>query len=267
MIEDAYTVSAALGLELWCEDEAGPLQTVPQPGASWQPERQPACQDHEYIRTGTAKLLTLFRPRDGQVRVEGATSCTNEVVHGWLTAALAAMLGDLPPAPPPLEPEAQRAIWLAWQTGLSQPILLPEQLPPLRMLLILDNLAGHTTPSFVQWCVAHGILPLYTPLGGSWLNMAESIQRILRRRAFDGTHPQTPEEIIAWLKAVATAWNRDPTPFVWGGKRAARRARQRARRHSQGGSGAYTRRAIARPRRTKLDEWRRAQQVTHRATT
>jgi len=198
LIEDAYTVSAALGLELWCEDEAGPLQTVPQPGASWQPERQPACQDHEYIRTGTAKLLTLFRPRDGQVRVEGATSCTNEVVHGWLTAALAVMPSDLPRAPPPLEPEAQRAIWLAWQTGLSQPIPLPEQLPPLRMLLILDNLAGQTTPSFVQWWVAHGILPLYTPLGGSWLNMAESIQRILRRRAFDGTHPQTPEEISAW---------------------------------------------------------------------
>ncbi len=26
--------------------------------------------------------------------------------------------------------------------------------------------------------IQHGIMPLYTPLGGSWLNMAESIQRI-----------------------------------------------------------------------------------------
>jgi len=25
----------------------------------------------------------------------------------------------------------------------------------------------------------HGIMPLYTPLSGSWLNMTESIQRIL----------------------------------------------------------------------------------------
>ncbi len=49
-------------------------------------------------------------------------------------------------------------------------------------------------------------------------------QQILRRRALDGTHPQTQEEIIAWLKAVATTWNRDSTPFVWGGKRVARRA-------------------------------------------
>jgi hypothetical protein len=34
-------------------------------------------------------------------------------------------------------------------------------------------------------------MPLYTPLGGSWLNMAESIQRILKRRTLDGQHPQS----------------------------------------------------------------------------
>ncbi len=43
---------------------------------------------------------------------------------------------------------------------------------------------------------------LYTPLGGSWLNMAESIQRILVRRALAGQHPRSPEEIIAWLDIV-----------------------------------------------------------------
>jgi len=47
---------------------------------------------------------------------------------------------------------------------------------------------------------------LYTPLGGSYLNMAESIQRILKRRALDGQHPKTPEEIIAWLEAAARGW-------------------------------------------------------------
>ena len=40
---------------------------------------------------------------------------------------------------------------------------------------------------FVLWLFAHGIMPLYTPLGGSWLNMAESFQRILKRRALDGS--------------------------------------------------------------------------------
>jgi hypothetical protein len=263
LIEEAYSLGEALGLEVWCEDEAGPFQTVPQPGASWQPEGQPQRQDHEYIRNGTAKLLTLFQPRTGQVRVEGVTSCTNEVLHSWLKAELTAILAGLAPAPEPVAPEVQQAAWAAWQAGLSQPFTLRQQLPPLRMLLILDNLKGHTTPEFVCWCMDHGVMLLYTPLGGSWLNMAESIQRILRRRALDGTHPQTVDEIIAWLKAVAAAWNRNPTPFVWGGKRAARRARQRDRRHCQGGSGAYTRRAVARPRRTKLDEWRQSLQVTH----
>lgn len=263
MIEAAYKLGEEVGLEVWCEDEAGPYQTVPQPGASWQPEGQPQRVDHEYVRNGTAKLLTLFRPHTGQVRVEGTRSCTNEVLHGWLKAELATILEGLPPATQALEPHAQRALWQQWQAGLTQPFTLRAELPPLRVLLVLDNLVGHTTPEFVCWCMDHGIMLLYTPLGGSWLNMAESIQRILRRRALDGTHPQSPDEIIAWLKAVAEAWNRDPTPFEWGGKRAARRARQRTRRHAQGGSGAYTRRAVARPRLTKLDEWRRAQQVTH----
>jgi hypothetical protein len=70
----------------------------------------------------------------------------------------------------------------------------------------------------VSWSAA-----LVHPLGGSWLNMAESIQRILVRRVLSGQHPQTPQQIIEWLEAVARAWNHDPTPFEWGGDRAARR--------------------------------------------
>ena len=53
------------------QDEAGPYQTAPQPGQSWQswqPEAHPARQPHEYERVGVAKLLTLFRPATGQVR-------------------------------------------------------------------------------------------------------------------------------------------------------------------------------------------------------
>jgi hypothetical protein len=116
------------------------------------------------------------------------------------------------------------------------------------MLLVLDNLAGHKTPALVLWLFAHGIMPLYTPVGGSWLNMAESIQRVLKRRALGGQQPTSPEEIIAWFEAVARHWNTEPTPFEWGGKRAARRKRQRERRHRLGGSGAQTRRPVARKR-------------------
>ena len=62
------------------------------------------------------------------------------------------------------------------------------------MLLVWDNLAGHKTPEMVVWLCRRGVLPLYTPLGGSWLNMAESIQRILKRRTLDGQHPRSPAE-------------------------------------------------------------------------
>src|SRR5882762_6622221 len=65
------------------EDEAGPYQAIPQPGASWQPEGHPATQPHEYERGGTAKLLTLFRPATGHLRAKGVISASNAVLHPW----------------------------------------------------------------------------------------------------------------------------------------------------------------------------------------
>ena len=239
---------------MWAQDEAGPFQTVPYPGASWAPVGQPAQQPHEYVRDGTAKLLTLFHPASGHVRVKGVTSCTNQVLHPWLEGELAAILAALPPAAP-RDPAANYAAWARWQEGLTTPITLPADLPPLRVLLVLDNLAGHLTPSFVLWLFAHGVMPLYTPLGGSWLNMAESIQRILKRRALEGTQPTTPAAIITALEATARGWNRDPTPFVWGGQRAARRQRARQRRYALGGSGATTYRPLRR-RVARAAQWR-----------
>jgi hypothetical protein len=222
---------------------------------------QPARDPHEYVRNGTAKLLTLFHPRDGTVRVKGVTRSPNQVLLPWLQMELAAIVATLPD-PPELPVTERRALWAQWQEGLAVRITLPEDPPPLRMLLILDNLVGHKNPAFVCWCFAQGIMLLYTPLGGSWLNMAESIQRILKRRALEGTQPTTADEIIAWLEAVASAWNRHPTAFEWGGKRKARRLRQRLRRHAQGGSGAYTRQPIRR-HRTAADKWLRSWQLTH----
>ena len=85
---------------------------------------------------------------------------------------------------------------------------------------------------------------LYTPLSGSWLNMAESLQRLLVHRALAGAHPQTPQQLIEALEATAQAWNADPTPFVWGGRRAVRRVRARQRCHTLGGSGACSARSF-----------------------
>ncbi len=73
-------------------------------------------------------------------------------------------------------------------------------------------------------------MPLYTPLSGAWLNMVESVQRIISRRALTGQYPQTPEAIIGWLEETVAGWNAAPTPFVWGGRRHARRERARQRR-------------------------------------
>lgn len=251
-----------MGLATWCTDQAGPFQTVPYPGQSWAEQGQPKRQPHEYVRNGTAKLLTLFHPSDGAVRVKGVTSCPNVVLHEWLKEQLTAILDALPTPAVDLPPEAVRAAWETWFTDLSVRHTLPPDLPPLRMLLVLDNLKGHHTPDFVLWLFTHGIMPLYTPVGGSWLNMAESVQRIFKRRALENQYPDTPDEIITWLEAVAQGWNAEPTPFVWGGKRAARRQRSRQRRHALGGSGACTHRPVRR-RWTTLEQWQRSCQMTH----
>ena len=46
-------------------------------------------------------------------------------------------------------------------------------------------------------------MPLYTPVGGSWLDMAESIERVLKRCALDGQPPHSPEEIGSWFEQTA----------------------------------------------------------------
>jgi len=188
----------------------------------WAPRLQPSRLPHEYIRGGTAKLLTLFHPATGAVRAQGATNTPNTVLHPWLQGESLAILATLPPLP------------CAWEYRRGQPPREPS--PPLRLLLVWDNLAGHYTAALVVWLSRHGIMPLYTPLSGSWLNMAESAQRLLVTRALAGQHPQPQAAPSTGLDDTVAGWHQHPTPFVWAGKRQARR--QRARRRRLGGSGA-----------------------------
>ena len=144
MIELAYQVAEATGLQVWCQDEAGPYATRPQPGESWQPEGHPKLQPHEYLRDGGAKLMTLFRPATGELRAKGVSSVTNAVLHPWLQEQVLGMLQDEEEARKKLAPQvatgektdetvqySQRETWVGWR--------LSERYPPLRMILVWDN--------------------------------------------------------------------------------------------------------------------------------
>lgn len=245
MIERAYVTAERLGLQLWCQDEGGPYQCIPQPGSSFQPQGDPARRPHEYVRGGTAKLLTLFRPATGEVRAETVEQSTNAILHPWLKRELQAILKQCPSAPENV-PEGRR--WQDWDIYPAAE-QLDRFFPPVRVLLIWDNLAGHKSYSIVQWCAEHGVLLLSTPNAGSWLNMAESVQRIIKARALAGQDYASVQALKQALTDAVEGWNRYPTPFTWGGKRHARRDRAYARRHRLGGSGATTTYAL--PRRIR----------------
>ena len=121
---------------MWCEDEAGPYQAIPQPGASWQPESDPARQPHEYIRGGIAKMFTLFRPATGELRALPVERSTNAVLHPWLQQELAAILKTTPPTLAGTEPRPGRG-WADWDWHLEPESHVTGRPPP-RLLLILD---------------------------------------------------------------------------------------------------------------------------------
>jgi hypothetical protein len=197
----------------------------------------------------------LFRPATGEVRAKPVERAPNAVLHPWLQEELGQILAALPPlasAPEAGTGRPERA-WSEWGYGAASGAGAAA-LPPIRVVLVWDNLAGHKSEGMVTWCLERGILPLYTPIGGSWLNMAASVQRILVRRALSGQHPESAAEVMEWLAATVRGWNQAPTAFVWGGKRWERRRRARERRHAGGGSGGYTRRPVARRRRSVLEQ-------------
>ena len=132
MSELACEQAEADGLAQLNEDEAGPYQAIPQPGACWQPEGHPVLQPHEYVRGGTAKLLTLFRPATGELRAKGVLSAPNAVLHPWLKEQLSEVLAEIERKSPQSElpPEDERPLCARWQTWLGHPPPMP--LPPLR---------------------------------------------------------------------------------------------------------------------------------------
>ncbi len=191
------------------------------------------------MRGGTAKLLTLLRPATGEVRAQGVLSPPNAVLHPWLKAQLSQALAQLEAHPLPVRvplAETHRLVrtWQHWWWSYER----PTPVPTLRLIVVWDHLAGHLSYDLVRWLLQQGVLPLDTPLSGSWLTMAESLQRILVRRALSGQHAESAQPLIDWLDHTVVGWNRQPTPLVWHGPRRRRRERARLRRHALAGSGA-----------------------------
>jgi len=235
---------------------------VPHPGGGWRPQGHPATRPHQYVRGGPRKIPTLFHPATGRLHLRPVASGTNPVLHGWLKETLSAVVAALPMRAEPVDAAVTRAAWEVWQAGLAERCTLPERLPPLRGLLVRDTLAGHKSAAMVVWLCRHGILPLYTPLGGGWLNMAESSQRVLKRRPLGGQHPRNPGAIGSWFEQTAHAWNRQPAPFLWTGKRRRRRRKRPGDGHPVGGSAARAQRPSS-ARRSHRQEWQIPSQGTH----
>jgi DDE superfamily endonuclease len=184
-----------------CFDEHGPLQPVPHRGRNWQPRGRPRRQRSTYRRNlGTRQLLALLYPRDGHVVSVLRPNRRKETVLAFLLPALDRELASLP------------------ATGT--------------LYAILDNLNIHHAAEVDAWAAAPErcarLVLCYTPTQGSWLNLAESFFRILDRRVYDGTDFRTMGALETALEAGLHAWNTDPTPFTWRGKR----WRRRHQRHS-----------------------------------
>jgi len=183
------------------------------------------------MRGGTAKRLARFRPATGAVRGRGVTHAPHTVLPPWVRDERTQILAALPIDPTPGVERSPLAPWATWLGHAPR-----DPLPPLRLILVWDNLAGQQSGAIVDWVLPHGSMPRSTPLSGSWLNRAESVQRIIVGRALAGQHPHTAEELIQWREDTVVGWNAEPTPFVWRGKRQDRR--QRARQRRLGGSAA-----------------------------
>ncbi len=104
--------------------------------------------------------LAATGDRRGACRSGGADHQCH--LASWLKRELEAILQQCPSAPE-VVPEGRR--WQDWDIYPAAE-QLDRFFPPVRVLLILDNLAGHKSYSLVQWCAEHGILLLWTPTAG-----------------------------------------------------------------------------------------------------
>ena len=96
LIEKAYRLGEKMGLAVWVEDEAGPYQTTPYCRRKAGSRKViPVHQPHEYIRNGTAKMVTLISSGHWGGAVQGVTQSTNAILHPWIKEQIGEILKDL----------------------------------------------------------------------------------------------------------------------------------------------------------------------------
>jgi len=185
-ILEVYTRPLDPSRPLVCMDEM-PKQLLadlqePIPALPGQPERY----DYEYKRQGVADLFMFFEPLQGQRQVKTTDTRTRQ---DWATA-MRELSDDL-------HPEAEKIV------------------------VVLDNLNTHTPAAFYQVFEPDEARRLinrfefhFTPMHGSWLNMAEIELSVLTRQCLNRRIPDKESlarEVEAWMtdrnmKVVKVDW-------------------------------------------------------------
>jgi hypothetical protein len=157
-------------------DESGKeLQAHVRPPQPLRPG-QPARQDCEYRRAGSANLLLWTAPHLGR---RGVDVTTQRTAIEW-AQAIRHLVDDA-------FPEAERIILVLDNLNTHTPAALYRAFPPAEARRLLDKLELH-----------------YTPKHASWLNVAEVELSVLARQCLDRRLPDTATlaaEVAAWVAA------------------------------------------------------------------
>ncbi len=150
-----------------------------------QPGR-PARIDYEYVRHGVRNLFLWVEPLTGRRHVEVTERRTRQ---DW--ARFIRELVDV------YYPDAERVVLVLDNLNTHVPGALYETFPPAEARRLLQRLELH-----------------YTPVHGSWLNMAEIELSVLARQCLDRRIPDA-DILTAEVAAWEVARNARPTRIDW----------------------------------------------------
>ena len=160
---------------LVCLDEAAKQLTAQTRAPMAMAPGQPARQDYEYKRNGTASVFMLFAPLEGWRHVS-VTAHRAAIDYAHVLKALSDVHF----------PRAEAIILVQDNLNTHTPASLYRAFPPAEARRIADRFEWH-----------------YTPKHGSWLNMAEAELSVLARQCLNRRIPDIEnleEHVVAWLQ-------------------------------------------------------------------